>query len=510
MSSQPLNLHDATRVDFPIDPNLQDDDDGLFLPEDPDVIQPPAPSQADFDAVEAITASLKQANEASIVGSGPLLTEDGGVPGDQHNIIHDPRPLIAPFVKPDRSDDTPHPEYIMFSSRVLFEAWIKGESSWCHFVQRRTTTPDKRSVERMRARERAHERSLANLPPEEAASAPPLKKRRRGRTSNIAEKITFTCHHAGSYNPQHSSDLPKEKLRMNTKKTVKCGCQARIVFTEMNEGDCKVLYYWQHQGHDPFAEDEWDTGKLPRVVDDWLMEMIAKGKDLAQIKAALTITEEEKHQLMERVINDPNSLDPNAPPPLAFHLKINYPDIYNRYRKVKGPIKATKVLKGKKRVIKMSQDTSPTPGVMSDHAHIGVLDSSTLPSDATLHTTGPPSHMETDIDPALRLSIATAEREGVAHQFLDERNHRHTTTTTEHHHDVEGDEMPMPMTDEQINEGFAQLAQEGHSDLAQALLRLPRGTIDGDGDDVQIPEEMLRMAGIGEGVVGETWSFDHE
>lgn len=33
------------------------------------------------------------------------------------------------------------------------------------------------------------------------------------------------------------------------------------------------------------------------------------------------------------------------PPPLALNLKVKYPDIYNRYRKLKGPIKATKPLK---------------------------------------------------------------------------------------------------------------------------------------------------------------------
>lgn len=35
----------------------------------------------------------------------------------------------------------------------------------------------------------------------------------------------------------------------------------------------------------------------------------------------------------------------DLPPTIALNLRIKYPDIYNRYRKLKGPIKATKVKK---------------------------------------------------------------------------------------------------------------------------------------------------------------------
>lgn len=90
------------------------------------------------------------------------------------------------------------------------------------------------------------------MTPDEAANAPPLKKRRRTRVTSIQEKTTYTCHHAGSYKPQHSSVLPEGRLRMNTKKTVKCNCPSKVVLTVMQSGECKVAYYWRHVGHGMF------------------------------------------------------------------------------------------------------------------------------------------------------------------------------------------------------------------------------------------------------------------
>ena len=147
------------------------------------------------------------------------------------------------------------------------------------------------------------------MTPEEAANTPPLKKRRRMRTSPILEKITYTCHHAGSYSAKHSDKLPQNRLRLNTKRSVKCNCQARIVLTELQNGECRVTYFWKHEGHgqcarvgcvllahvtDPFADDELDSGRLPKVVDDWLVAQIKAGKDTDAIRKVLNISEEEK------------------------------------------------------------------------------------------------------------------------------------------------------------------------------------------------------------------------
>jgi hypothetical protein len=84
-----------------------------------------------------------------------LLSEDA---------VTNPASHLAPFVKPQRGPDTPHPEQLLFTSRMEFDHWLSGESSWCHYVQRRVTNPEKRADERLKARMRAHERTLAGEP----------------------------------------------------------------------------------------------------------------------------------------------------------------------------------------------------------------------------------------------------------------------------------------------------------------------------------------------------------
>lgn len=146
------------------------------------------------------------------------------------------------------------------------------------------------------------------MTPEEAASTPPLKRRRRIRTSAIIEKITYTCHHAGKYSSKHSATLPQTKLRLNTKKSVKCDCTSRIVLNEMDSGICKVVYFWRHERHgmylfingclltwvDPFAENEHNSGRLPKVIDDWLVSQIEAGRDTDSIRKLLQMSEEDK------------------------------------------------------------------------------------------------------------------------------------------------------------------------------------------------------------------------
>jgi len=75
--------------------------------------------------------------------------------------VRNPVSHMAPFIRPQRGDDTPHPEQFLFKGRDDFEEWLSGESSWCHYVQRRVTNPEKRAEERLKARMRAHERTLA-------------------------------------------------------------------------------------------------------------------------------------------------------------------------------------------------------------------------------------------------------------------------------------------------------------------------------------------------------------
>jgi hypothetical protein len=84
---------------------------------------------------------------------------------------------------------------------------------------------------------------------DERKAAPPLKRRKRCRTSVVLEKVTYTCHHAGSYTKRHDPSLPQSRQRLNTKSTVKCNCPSRIVMQELEAGVCKAAYYWRHEGH---------------------------------------------------------------------------------------------------------------------------------------------------------------------------------------------------------------------------------------------------------------------
>jgi hypothetical protein len=87
--------------------------------------------------------------------------EDLDEPSGSITPITNPTIHLAPFSRPERDDDSLHPEHIHFPTKAEFESWFAGEDSWCHFVQRRVTTPEKRSEERAKARIRAHERALA-------------------------------------------------------------------------------------------------------------------------------------------------------------------------------------------------------------------------------------------------------------------------------------------------------------------------------------------------------------
>lgn len=129
------------------------------------------------------------------------------------------------------------------------------------------------------------------------------------------------------------------------------------------------------------------------------------------------------------------------PPPLALNLKVKYPDIYNRYRKLKGPIKASKPLRSR-RALKRSRD-------------------------------GDGDGDEEDAE-------GKQTEEGVDQdqdQLQDQQ--------------FQGMELDVGISDD-----LARLAS-GHVDLAQALLRLPRGGQ--DGEQVHLDEAMLRMARMREG-----------
>lgn len=46
-----------------------------------------------------------------------------------------------------------------------------------------------------------------------------------------------------------------------------------------------------------YGDAELESGKLPKVIDDWLVGQIAAGKDTEEIRKALTLTENEKAEV---------------------------------------------------------------------------------------------------------------------------------------------------------------------------------------------------------------------
>lgn len=135
--------HDHDENGHAIDPSLMDDLQHQQGQDDSD-------NQNNAQAASSSRASNPKNH--TLPYKRRILSEDA---------VHNPSTNLAPFIKPQRQEDSPHPEQIYFAARDDFEEWLKGESSWCHYVQRRVTNPEKRADERLKARIRAHERALA-------------------------------------------------------------------------------------------------------------------------------------------------------------------------------------------------------------------------------------------------------------------------------------------------------------------------------------------------------------
>jgi hypothetical protein len=133
---------------------------------------------------------------------------------------------------------------------------------------------------------------------------------------------------------------------------------------------------------------------LPKVVDDWIVVQIQAGRAPEEIRKLLHMTEEEKDavsseslshvpelytllrtvligshsQLLKAAADDPNSVTPDMPPPLAANLRIKYPDIYNRYRKHKGPIRESRPNKARRLRASANGESSAAPADSSSFA----------------------------------------------------------------------------------------------------------------------------------------------
>jgi hypothetical protein len=159
-------LHDSSDIDATLndshyhqlnehvrDHEQDQHDDGSLI--DPSLM-------AEHDQLDAQSPQLNDNNGRNVrTGDNTTLHRQAKRRMLSGDVTKNPVLHMAPFVRPQRGDDTPHPEQLVFMNRDIFERWISGESSWCHYVQRRVTNPEKRAEERLKARLRAHERTLA-------------------------------------------------------------------------------------------------------------------------------------------------------------------------------------------------------------------------------------------------------------------------------------------------------------------------------------------------------------
>ena len=167
----PFNLAGiASSSDFVIDPTLSAEDAAEYFlnhtgdekPDTADVEETfdadaiPVDQDIDDATVIAIKESLSQAQARD-----EALQKTEGKTGDAENPTRNPPSFYAPFAKFEREEDTPNPENIVFDDRAKFNEWLGGESSWCHFVQRRTITPERRAEERLKARKKAHDKAVS-------------------------------------------------------------------------------------------------------------------------------------------------------------------------------------------------------------------------------------------------------------------------------------------------------------------------------------------------------------
>ena len=154
-------------------------------------------------------------------------------------------------------------------------------------------------------------------------------------------------------------------------------------------------------------------------------------------------------------------------------MKIKYPDIYNRFRKLRGPIRAIKIPKCRQDQFLNGTASTSTPTLESQSTPISLPN---LKATANDEADEPPMEEPDDLgilaDTGMDgLDILPAPDHGLDHQFSAEAEldtHPHAVLAR-----------------------FAE--QQGHSDLAQALLSLPRDPVPGE-ETEKLDESVAKAA----------------
>jgi hypothetical protein len=156
------------------------------------------------------------------------------------------------------------------------------------------------------------------------------------------------------------------------------------------------------------------------------------------------------------ITEDPSRQEPGMPPALALSVRIKYPDIYNRFRKIRGAVKDNRPPRSTKGRPKSSrgaefvdQQSDPT-GASHDTKHLFL-------------------QVVEDDDDRHHNAEASGSGTGTRARSMEEHDHDHDHG----HEDEEPSMLQSEDVDHQFDQHLAQLASDGQ--LAEALLQLPQG-----------------------------------
>lgn len=170
-------------------------------------------------------------------------------------------------------------------------------------------------------------------------------------------------------------------------------------------------------------------------------------------------------QYIRKATEDPSSVEPGMPPALALTVKIKYPDVYNRFRKLRGPLKES-------RPPKMFTAVKRKRVLPRDRPEFDKF----KPSEAFLAVMGAPG------EPIPEFYKTEASGSGATEERSGSREDSQPMMEDQVDPELQTEEGPSMLqsedVDHQFDEHLAQLASDGQ--LAEALLQLPQGANEGE------------------------------
>lgn len=152
---------------------------------------------------------------------------------------------------------------------------------------------------------------------------------------------------------------------------------------------------------------------------------------------------------------------------MALTVKIKYPDVYNRFRKLRGPLKESRPPKAFATISKRKRQ--PVPRDRPEFTQF-------KNSEAYLTVMGAPG------EPIPEFYKTEASGPGAVEERSESREHSQAMMEDQVDPELQAEEGPSMLqsedVDHQFDEHLAQLASDGQ--LAEALLQLPQGANEGE------------------------------